>query len=322
MGKDEIRRGTETLVHICANVKANEKVLIISDTITYELGKEIELVAKTISSYVKHLIIEPFKIHGQEPPSNIANEMLGKDIIFGITKMSLAHSLARQKASLNGARYLSLPDYSIEMLSSEALQVDYNQIASIVEKVSEVLTKGNKVVVKTELGTDIISIITNRKGNAAPGRCLVPGTLSSPPDIEANIAPIEDQSEGVIVVDGSIPCNGLGILEEPIQLEIRKGSITKVSGKKSIVIVDILDELKDLKTHVLAEIGFGLNPKAKLQGFMLEDEGCIGTVHFGFGSNTALGGLNQIPFHLDMVIRFPTVYVDDKMILEKGRLLL
>ena len=69
---------------------------------------------------------------------------------------------------------------------------------------------------------------------------------------------------------------------------------------------------------MLGEIGFGLNPKAKLTGHMLEDEGCLGTVHFGFGSNTALGGMNQVPFHLDMIVRNLTVSVDDQLILKQG----
>ena len=40
------------------------------------------------------------------------------------------------------------------------------------------------------------------------------------------------------------------------------------------------------KSHVLGEFGIGLNPLAELTGVMLEDEGCLGTIHFGFGSNS------------------------------------
>ena len=70
----------------------------------------------------------------------------------------------------------------------------------------------------------------------------------------------------------------------------------------------------------MAEFGIGLNPKAELCGRMLEDEGCMGTVHFGFGSNSTIGGKNKINFHLDLVMKEPTVMIDGKVIIQKGDL--
>jgi len=73
---------------------------------------------------------------------------------------------------------------------------------------------------------------------------------------------------------------------------------------------------------VLAEFGIGLNPEARLCGSMLEDEGCLGTIHFGFGSNSTIGGKNKVNFHLDLVVKEPTIIVDDQKIMENGNLLI
>jgi len=64
----------------------------------------------------------------------------------------------------------------------------------------------------------------------------------------------------------------------------------------------------------VAELGIGLNPLAELSGAMLEDEGCLGTAHLGMGSNATIGGENEVPFHLDHVIRDACIEIDGKPI--------
>lgn len=69
----------------------------------------------------------------------------------------------------------------------------------------------------------------------------------------------------------------------------------------------------------MAELGIGLNPKAKIIGIILEDEKVIGTVHIALGNNLSYGGTNDVPLHLDGVIKSPDVYVDGKVIMAKGK---
>lgn len=318
----DIKRGCEALVRTCADLQPEEKALVISDEITREAGQVLAEAARTVSLRVKHITIKPLAMHGQEPPLEAAEEMMENEVVFGITKMSMAHSLSRQKACSQGVRYLSLPDYNLGLLGSPALQVDFKKNTPIVQRVTEILTRGNKITLKTKLGTELRLCLDGRWANCCPGWCDGPGTLASPPDIESNIAPLEEKSEGVLVVDGSIPHEKLGLLKTPITIEIKNGCIGKICGELADVLEEVLDYLQDRKTRVLGELGFGLNPKARLQGIMLEDEGCLGTVHLGFGSNSIMGGKNQIPFHLDMVICYPTVLVDGRYIFDEGRLVI
>ena len=51
---------------------------------------------------------------------------------------------------------------------------------------------------------------------------------------------------------------------------------------------------------------------------MLEDEGCAGTIHLGFGSNATIGGRNEVAFHLDFVVRRPSVWIDARAAVDRA----
>lgn len=316
-----VDQGVKALVFQCGRIKKNERVLIICDSATKNIGKMILMEVKKITDRVKIIINDNINIHGAEPATLVAKEMLAADLIFGMTRFSLAHTKARYLANKKGSRYLSLPNYSLEQLARDSLLVNFEKIAKKNVKIRGLFSRAKEIRITTKKGTDITMIVEGRMANFHPGFCEVPGTMSSPPDIEINIAPLENGSHGKIVVDGSIPHERLGLLEKMVEIEIQKGLIKKI-GTDSLGQRRVLKNLLNLETMprrgVLAEFGIGLNPKAKLCGLMLEDEGCLGTVHFGFGSNFTIGGKNRSDLHLDFIIRQPSVYVDGKLIMNEG----
>lgn len=316
--RSEIYKGLEILINTCGQVKKGEKVLILADESTNELSNFLLDVAKKVTPNIKLMLAPKEKMHGIEPPEIIAEEMLKSDVVFGITTFSLAHTKARSNASKNGTRYLSLPDYNENLLSRNSLKVNFFEQAKLAKRLKNLLDKSQTIKVLTNKGTDITLDITGRTANYCPGFCDKPGMLGSPPDIETNISPIENKSNGIIVVDGSIPCKELGLINEKIKLVLENGIIKKIDTytKQGRILKNIFGQ--DQKTKVLAEFGIGMNPKAELCGIMLEDEGCLGTVHFGFGSNSMIGGKNHVNFHLDLVICKPTIFFDKIKVMEEG----
>jgi len=311
---EKLRRRCERLVRDCADLKPEDRALVISNPETSLLGELISDAARRVGCMIDHLTIAPLRMHGQEPPNDIAKAMLESDAIFALTRYSMAHSKARLNASQRGARYLSLPDYSEEILMSGAMLADFRGLTALAHQLAQALSDGEELRVTTPNGTDLVCMIGGRVGNPAPGWCFGPGTIASPPDAETNIAVVEDGSVGEVIVDGSIPCPEIGLLEAPIRLKIRDGRVTEVSGGRSSELAKRYDMLNDARTRVVAELGIGLNPLAKLSGSMLEDEGCLGTVHLGMGSNATIGGENEVPFHLDHIIRDARIEIDGKPI--------
>lgn len=54
----------------------------------------------------------------------------------------------------------------------------------------------------------------------------------------------------------------------------------------------------------------------------LEDLGKLGFGHHGIGSNYAIGGSVAAPCHIDIIYAEASLYVDGKLILDKGELLI
>jgi leucyl aminopeptidase (aminopeptidase T) len=306
------RSGAETLVRKCARLQPGERAYILANPETQDVA---DFVRAACASQADLEVIPPLGIHGAEPPPHIGAKMLQANVVFCLTSMSLAHTPQRRAFTDAGGRYLSLPDYSLGLLASPSLTYDFDLAIPEANRLKALLDNAREIRIQTALGTDLILSATGRQANACPGVCAGPGVLGSPPDAEVNIAPLEEMSNGVLVVDGSVPCREIGKLNEAVRLEVKDGRIVAIdeSNQSGKVLATIFAR-NPANARVLAEFGIGLNPLAKLSGRMLEDEGCAGTVHFGFGSNATIGGRNAVAFHLDCVIRNPTVTVNGKAI--------
>lgn len=309
------REAARRLVRDLGGARAGERVCIVCDAGTEAIGRLLLGEAKALDCISRLEVAPEAKVHGEEPPAPIAAAMSESHLILGIRTKSMAHTRARQDACAKGARYLSLAEYSPEMLLHPALAIDYPRSAKGAREVADRFSRGKEVRVVSPGGTDITLKIAGREGNYCPGFVDATNRLGSPPDIEANVSPVETESRGVALIDGSIAYPGFGVLEKPIRLEIEGGAIAKIEGDPAVV-----EKLESLfskygpKSRVLAEFGIGFNEAAVLCGNMLLDEGCRGTFHFGFGSNSTVGGTNVVGFHLDFIFRATEFYVDGEKI--------
>ena len=300
------------------------KNLIIYDSSTQNLLKYFIPVfyKKNIFTICKKIDLK--KNHGFEPSIEVAKLMKESNLVLCLTKYSMAHSKARNNFSKIGGRFLSMPGYSKKILSDKAILANFKEHDKITKKISKILTLGKKCKIFSEDGTNLECNLSGRLANSCPGHVMEKGSLGSPPDIEANISPIENQSNGFLTINGSIANEEIGLLNKPVYLIIKNGKITQIKSKSK----KINNLLKKTfykfgpKSKVLAEIGIGLNKKAKLTGHMLTDEGSYGCIHFGFGSNFSVGGKNKVDFHLDFITKKHSLYVDEKLIIKKGEIVI
>jgi leucyl aminopeptidase (aminopeptidase T) len=316
------KRGAEILVGTCAGLRRGEKAYVLCDSATEPVADYVFEQCRRKTEMVRRDVLAPLRMHGERPPERVGESMAWADVVFCLTSVSLAHTEERKKATDGGTRFLSLPDYSLDLLAGESLLFDFRGVVPLARALAQTLDRGSEVRVTSDSGTDVRFLIAERKANVCPGVCLNPGDLGSPPDAEVNIAPREDSAEGAIVVDGSVPCREIGALRgDSLTLQVAGGGVFRIDGEgeNPSVLEGIFKQAGSAAARTLGEFGVGLNPKARLTGRMLEDEGCAGTVHFGFGSNATIGGRNRVAFHLDFVIMRPSVSVDGARIMTSGR---
>ena len=296
----------------CLAAKAGEEVLVITDDTRVSIGQALYEGARELGCEAMLLIMQERELSGQEPPKAVAEAMKTADIVIAPTAKSLTHTNARINAAAAGTRVATMPGITEEMFSQGAMTADYDEVEKLTAKVTGMLTKAKEARIEKE--DCVLTIrLDGRDGVPSPGVYREPGRCGNLPSGEAYIAPLEDGSDGEMIVDGSMV--GIGKLDSPLRMKIKNGQLYEITGEKSEMI-DVL--LKNDQNATLGELGIGTNEKAILNGVILEDEKVYGTVHIAFGTNTSFGGVNKAECHMDGIILKPTLYLDDTLVIDKG----
>ncbi len=325
---EEVKKleGARKIVKECLNTRPDEKVLVLTDFETKQVGELVATAAYEITDEVILAVINPREMHGEEPPARLVPTMVESDVIIMPLSFSMTHAEATEKARDNGARVVSMGDFDESMLEEGGIEADFIDIKSTVEQIADIFEKGNIAKVKTGKGTDLSMNIEGRPGFSEPGVSLDPGSICSTPNIEANVGPLEGTTEGKIVVDGSIPHPSLGVIKRPIKIDIEEGKIVDIQDKdenpQAKALADLLKGMDDPDIYNIAELGIGLNPSSDICGSMLEDEGVAGTCHIGIGDNTSFEGDIEAKSHIDLVLRDATIEIDGKIVQKEGELAL
>jgi leucyl aminopeptidase (aminopeptidase T) len=294
-------------------LKREESCLVVTDVIKEPIGRAFYEYAGRITPKVKIIVITPTGEHGTEPPEDVASEMLEYDVELLITEKSLTHTAARRNATAKGARIATMPTIT-EDIVNRCLDIDYGALKKESNKIHSLLSSASSVRITTELGTDMVFKIGSSGFFGKDGGSFdYPGAYGNLPEGEVAFSP--ETCDGVFVVDASFP--GFGILDSPLTFKVRKCMVHEINGKRAGEVVRRLDRVGP-KAYRVAEVGIGLNPKARIIGNILEDEKVIGTAHIALGNNLSFGGDNDVPLHLDGVITGPDVYVDGIKLMEKG----
>jgi leucyl aminopeptidase (aminopeptidase T) len=219
-----------------------------------------------------------------------------------------------------------MPGLTPQMMLTGASQADYPEVARVSRKIARILTDGDRIRVTSFLGTDFEVSISGRIAQACAGIAEEKGQIACFPDGETPIAPVEETARGKIVFDLSM--QGVGLLEKPIEILVENGRAVDIrGGKEAEALISILTTKGDSNSYCIGEVAIGTNPLAVITGNVSEDKKGAGRVHIALGENTSFGGgkpgiAGKIysKVHLDGVIKAPTVYVDDVLVVDQGRI--
>jgi len=304
--------GARTVIDNCLAVKKGEQVLVVSDTEMRVIGHVLFKAAKDAGAEVVHMEMLTREEHGQEPPTTVAQAMKGAGAVILATTYSMTHTAARREANRKGARVVSMPGVTLNMMSNGGMTADYREISKNIKRVSKYLIGSKQVEIRSELGTDIKLDVKGRDWVLDDdGLCFKKGTYTTLPAGEVFVAPIENSAEGTLIIDGYFG----KILEKPVEMTITKGIAVKVRYAPHFK--ETFDRYgRSIVT--LSKVGLGFNLKSLFLGDPAGDLKKLGTINVGFGNNLPFGGKINCPINLVGVLNNATIVVDGRKIIESG----
>lgn len=337
-----VRGSKDVLLHQLAfgKVEPRERVLIIAD-----------------SSEVRRNITEAFKMAVQElngrpevvylpDPHQMVNDLLiyttekaacrgiepmllkdkineGYSIFLNVFERRPAETKMREEIVdleiKTGARVGNGPGLTESMLAKNA---DFPAIKKRLVVVTEKLEKAAIANIASPNGTNLKMLISGR--HILNDVEIPPGDYGNICNAaEAWIAPHENKSEGVLIIDGSVG-DGMGFVPAPLKIEIENGRIAiDEKGKLKIrwknpyappshcehFLEDFIKHVSvDNGANVVCELGIGLT-KGELTGNLSEDKKVEG-IHIAFGDNGHMGGKNKSKTHISCIIKSAYLIVD------------
>jgi len=301
-------------------VKPGEKLCIVTDTERPpSITKVLAIAAEMAGAETVIVTMQPTRMSGVEPPAVVASAMGAADIIINQTSHSMTFTNAQRSAVAKGARVCNIRNLNEDMMLRGGITADYREVKRVSEKLADLITKGNKVHITTPQGTDLQFSIEGRKGFVLAGYVTKPGEFSGLPDGEAACAPLENTAEGVIVNPYLI--EDIDVIKEPLKIVIQNGLVTYIEGgKEAEALQRVIDENGEPARNI-AEFAFGTNYACRINDRSREAKKKLGTCHVAIGDNISLGGVVESPMHADIMLLYPTIKIDDVVIMENGKLL-
>lgn len=305
------------------SLQAGERVVVVTDFEKADLAEIVAAAARMLTDEVNLLVMVPRKLDGEEPPEAIAAAMRHADLVVSLVARSITHTSAVLGALKTGARALMLTAFTESMLLGGGIEYDFRAHRPFCLQVSRLLEAARTARLMTLAGTDLSMDLSGRPGNAHAGFIDAPGQMTTMPNVEASVSPVEGSAVGTIVGDASIPYYDIGLLAEPVRMMVEQGRVNSITGgRQAQQIARRMAEQDDPNVYNIAQLSFGLNPLCRMQGVMLEDEGVYGTSHIGIGTSSLLGGTVKAKMHFDVIMWNPTLELDGEIVLREGQWLI
>ena len=315
-------RWAVNIIHTCMGLLNGEKVLIVVDEpLSHARDALIAEAIKTepaeLWSYTFPNASRPFN----EYPSSLLTLFTQVDVIvLLLASMDAPKELpawsAGKAIAINSKARAGWGAFIDQSILDREMSADYDQIAGFTLSLAERLHGSSGARITTALGTDLHLSLVGREWRVDTGKLRGQGVFGNLPAGEIYIAPNEDSAEGVLVIDKSFP--GL-LLSEPVKLFFEKGKVTHIEGGAGREYLENAITRHGDTARVIAELGIGTNPMARLQGNIITDEKVLGTIHVAIGRNDFIGGRNIASTHIDGVVSQPTLEIDGKILIDNGK---
>ena len=121
-----LNKGAKRVINDWAKVKPGERVMIITEDDLFHIASLLASAVAKKKAFINVTLIEPRNFDEEEPPKDLADEMLDYHVIISLLNKSITHTSAIRNATLNGARVIVMTDFNEDKLISCGTEVDFN----------------------------------------------------------------------------------------------------------------------------------------------------------------------------------------------------
>ncbi len=322
--EQNIERGAQIVIRNWIRLKPWERLLIVTSDQHVKEAEALKRCALRRKAQVDLMIVE--KKGKQIGVFFDENETIfdGYKAVIGAADYSIVTTKAAKRAIKKGSKFLSLPlatNDGRSMLAYRFMTMDTKKSKMMAQVIMKYFNQASVIHVKTKYGTDLKFGTHNRTAGFFNG-VVKDGKGYSSASIEVYVPIEEDKTEGTMILNGSL--GYIGKVKEPVSIRLNEGRITEIEDNETgSYLKEYLEGYDDPGMYVASELGIGLNSYAKCRGkCYIEDESAYGTFHIGFGRNLALGGSHEASGHFDLVAKEPDIYVDNRMIMQQGKIII
>ncbi len=324
-----LQKGAENAIRDCLRVKLEDKVFIITDKATREIGQALFDEAEKITLESKMVILEnygerPFKKYPKKIEEDIRT-FQPTVTIFAASALegeipSLRHPL-RLFLQVMKTRHAHMVGITKQLMET-GMQADYKKVEARADSILAAVQGSKEIKVTSHFGTDLlVKPNSNYRWVKDDGIFRIPGDYTNLPDGEVFTTP--EDVNGIFYghLFGDYFDTKYGVLNKPIGIYIENGRMKDLRGENQCLINEFKEYVKvDENSDRVGEFAIGLNEAiTELTGNLLQDEKFPG-VHIAFGDS--IGGKTGAKWssvqHIDIVGLKTTIQIDGKTIMKDG----
>jgi leucyl aminopeptidase (aminopeptidase T) len=327
----ELQPGAYNAVHTCLRIRPEERVTLITDRSTEEIGASLLAEVEKTGAECTAFMLEEYgpRPHRDMPPPILENLAASQVSVYAANAQEGELRTRMQMTGVvtaNRIRHAHMVNINRRIML-EGMRADFLRVDEISQKVWELASRARTVRATTPAGTDIHAELGSHLRWLKTSGIISPDKWGNLPGGEVFTAPMN--VHGRFVVDGVVGdylCAKYGDLAEtPLTIEVENGRmLSAVCANKALE-----EEFwgychTDGNSDRVGEFAIGTNIQlTHVIGQILQDEKIPG-VHIAFGHPYAehTGADWSSSTHIDVVGTKFDIWIDDRKIMEKGAFVL
>lgn len=327
----ELSEGAYNAINVCLRLKPEERITLITDNESLEIASALAAEIKKVGSEYSLMVIEDFAPRPlKNMPQPILDDLAKSQVSIFCAVAHTGELRSRidmtEVVDAHKIRHGHMVNISKQIMF-ESMRADFLKVDEISQRLIEKARKAKTIKVTNSAGTDMLAefspklkwiktsgIISVEKWGNLPGGEI----FTSPYNVN-----------GLFVVDGVVGdylCKKYGDLKKtPLKIWIKDSRITKMECSNK----ELLEEftaytMTDGNSNRVGEFAIGTNIACKhVIGNILQDEK-LPTIHIAFGHpySAHTGADWQSTTHIDCVSVECSIWLDDELVMEKGKFLI